>query len=266
MPVIKRKGAGATSLATPNSNRVSIDSTRTWLALSMVVVGVSLLVIVSVVALVVPQGGDKRLETTRLIFAAVVPLIGTWVGTVLAFYFTSDNLRVATESQRVATESTLSLVSRLAPSTPVTKIMIPVAQIDPKLPVADDAEAHTKTLDELYTLMRDKDQSRLPIFDASTVALYVVHEADIDKYAAGQPDLAVGHLGPDHTLATLLAVPELAQAVKAFTAISTDAVVGDARVKMNADPSIKDLFVTIGGTTTTQALGWITNSDLARVD
>jgi hypothetical protein len=37
----------------------------------------------SVAAIVVPQGDENRLETVPLVFAAVVPLIATWIGTVL---------------------------------------------------------------------------------------------------------------------------------------------------------------------------------------
>jgi hypothetical protein len=33
---------------------------------------------------------------TRLVFVSVLPLFGTWVGTVLAFYFISRNLETAT--------------------------------------------------------------------------------------------------------------------------------------------------------------------------
>lgn len=249
----------------PESGQPSVDKTRTKLAMWMVVVGVAIVAVISVVALAVPQGDQNRLETTRLIFAAVLPLVGTWVGTVLAFYFTSDNLKAAADAQRSTTESTVSLLNRLRPQTPVTAIMLPVAQIDPKRQVADDAEAQTLVLDELYTAMQTAHQSRLPIFDANTVALYVVHESDIDKYAAKNAGLVAGQMGAEQTFATLLADAELKQAVTAFAAVSTDAVVGDARSKMDADPALKDLFVTVGGTTATKVIGWITNSDLARV-
>jgi hypothetical protein len=92
-----------------------------------------------------------------------------------------------------------------------------------------------------------------------------VHESDIDKYAAKTAGLVAGGMGAQQTLAALLTDAELKQAVTAFAAVGTDAVVGDARAKMEADPSLKDLFVTVGGTPATKALGWITNSDLARV-
>jgi hypothetical protein len=72
------------------------------------------MVIVSVVA--IWTAGRNRAETSRLVFSSVLPLLGTWVGTVLAFYFARENLAAATES-------TLRLAG-LETTTPVTNVMI----------------------------------------------------------------------------------------------------------------------------------------------
>jgi hypothetical protein len=244
-------------------HQVDLDRTRRQIAISMVLTAVVLLTIVSAVAIGFAGDADRS-ETSRLVFASAVPLLGTWVGTVLAFYFARENLQAAAESQRAATESTMSLVSRLAPSTPVTSVMIPVSRIDPKEVVSDDQAGRALKLNAVYKRMRDSQRSRVPIFDSTDVALYVVHEPDIDKYlqAAG---LSADALPDEHTLETLLADPELQKAVRAFTAVGPDADVGAARAKLQADPSLKDIFVTAGGGIEHKALGWITHSDLARI-
>jgi hypothetical protein len=246
-----------------SQDQVDIDRTRRLIAIGTVMTGVLLLIVVSAVALIF-AGEDDRPEMARLVFASAVPLLGTWVGTVLAFYFARENLQAASESQRAATESTMSLVGRLAPSTPVTSVMIPVARIDPKEVVADDAAARTLQIKAIYKRMRDSQRSRIPIFDSTDVALYVIHEPDIDKYAHAAT-LSADDLPDDHTLETLLADAELQKAVRAFTAVGPDADVGAARTKLQADPSVKDIFVTVGGGIEHKALGWITQSDLARV-
>jgi hypothetical protein len=61
-------------------------------------------------------------------------VLGTWVGTVLAFYVARDNLHAATDS-------TVRLAGGIAPTTPVTAVMIGVNQINPKVVVADEAAA-----------------------------------------------------------------------------------------------------------------------------
>src|SRR5688500_3297632 len=138
-----------------DQDQTGIDTTRRWIAIWMVITGVALLAVVSGVAIGF-AGTDDRPEMARLVFASAVPLVGTWVGTVLAFYFARENLEAASASQRAATASTLSLVGRLAPTTPVTAIMIPVSQIDPKETVADDTEARALRLSPLYRAMIDR--------------------------------------------------------------------------------------------------------------
>src|SRR4029453_16222492 len=84
---------------------------------------------------------DERDETTRLVFTAMLPLFGTWVGTVLAFYFARENLQAATKSNPASTESSLRLIHGFTPETPVQEAMIPLASIDShKLPAGDDGK------------------------------------------------------------------------------------------------------------------------------
>jgi hypothetical protein len=52
---------------------------------------------------------------TRLVFAAVVPLIGTWVGTLLAYNFSRENFEAASQ----ATKDTYAAASSLSTGTPL---------------------------------------------------------------------------------------------------------------------------------------------------
>src|SRR5205807_7605252 len=90
------------------------------LAIAMVSLSVIGIAVASGLAIVFATA-TSRAETTRLVFTAVLPLLGTWVGTVLAFYFARENLQDATES-------TLRLTERGDPRTPVQQAMIPRAQ------------------------------------------------------------------------------------------------------------------------------------------
>src|SRR5215208_3802284 len=109
----RRAGAvevGSLPMARP---RISGDAwTRTLIAL--VVVGAALVSIVVISGVAIALADDAS-ETSRLVFTSVLPLLGTWVGTVLAFYFARENLEAATDS-------TLALAGKT--DTPVTKVMI----------------------------------------------------------------------------------------------------------------------------------------------
>src|SRR5436309_10720062 len=96
------------------SSSPSDASIRRWLAAGIVGASILGIVVLSIVA--ISTAGKDRAETSRLVFSAVLPLLGTWVGTVLAFYFARENLEAATES-------TLALAG-LETATPVTRVMI----------------------------------------------------------------------------------------------------------------------------------------------
>src|SRR3954462_11715499 len=91
------------------------ESTRRRLAFTVVVVSIAGVILISGVALAL--AGDNRPDMAQLVFSSVLPLLGTWVGTVLAFYFARENLKAATES-------TLALSGRTDTGTPVTEVMI----------------------------------------------------------------------------------------------------------------------------------------------
>lgn len=235
---------------------------RHLLAAGIVLLGIVLLGLASWIALHYADS-DDRPEMARLVFASSVPLLGTWIGTVLAFYFARENLEAASNAQRQATESTVTLAG-IAPTTPVTAIMTPSDRIDPQEVASDEAAANGLKLNHLYKRMQDKERSRLPVFDASGAALYVVHEPDIDKYAQAV-SASADALPDDHTLEKLLMKPELRKAVTAFATVPLSADVGQARAQLHADPDCKDVFVTMSGRAQDPALGWLTNYDLARV-
>ena len=204
----------------------------------------------------------NRAETTRLVFASIVPLLGTWVGAVLAYYFSRENLQAGSDSA-------LSAV-RLGTGGPsadavVTSVMIPTSSIKPILDVADDAAARTARLRDLYTTMTDAKQSRLPILTTATTALYVVHQADIEKYSQSQA-VKASALPDGATLDTLLQTPDIAPQINSFVTVGPAETLGGARNAMSKVPEAKDVFVTADGQRAGVVLGWITNSDLVRAE
>src|SRR5271169_5649077 len=67
---------------------------RDWLAITITVV--SLLGVLVLAAIIVLQKPGTAVQIQ--ILSTVLPVIGTWVGTVLAFYFSKQNLEAATRS------------------------------------------------------------------------------------------------------------------------------------------------------------------------
>jgi hypothetical protein len=200
-------------------------------------------------------GADQRAETTRLVFTSMLPLFGTWVGTVLAFYFARDNLQAATES-------TLRLTGRVSAGTPVTEVMIPRAQIL-SYDLAPGQDPQTPLLAACYARMQDAHRHRLPILDAAGAVVYVIHDSSIALYlgASGHsltalPDLPL-------TIADLRTNADCRSAISAFGFVTRTAVLAEARATMRSVDRCNDVFVTADGEPTSPVLGWLTNSDLA---
>jgi hypothetical protein len=238
--------------AMPTGARSPSDaSIRRWLAAGIVGASILGIVIVSVVA--ITTAGRTRAETSRLVFSSVLPLLGTWVGTVLAFYFARENLAAATES-------TLRL-SGIETATPVTSVMIREADF-----VAYDLGTGDTVDDVPLATLRDKMRAltppsrRLPIRSASGVVLCVVHDSTLTAYAESQGETTetltktLGDLFKQRTFGAL---------VKAIGFVSEKASVADARAKMGSIKDCNDVFVTPSGDPGERATGWLTNTLLA---
>jgi hypothetical protein len=227
--------------------------TRTLIAL--VIVGASLVCIVVISGVAIALA-DNASATSRLVFTSVLPLLGTWVGTVLAFYFARENLEAATSS-------TLALTGREAP-TPVTKVMIPevdfiVYDLGPSETV-DDVK-----LGAVRARMREIDppSRRLPIRDASRAVLYCIHDSTLTAFAESQ-NASVDEIG-EMTVGDLVAAPEFKQLVEANGFVSESATVAEARRVMASIEHCNDVFVTATGKREERAIGWLTNTLLAGV-
>lgn len=65
--------------------------------IALVVVGVSLLCVAAISGPAIGFANDKA-ATSRLVLTSVLPVLGTWVGTVLASYFARENFEAAISS------------------------------------------------------------------------------------------------------------------------------------------------------------------------
>jgi hypothetical protein len=153
----------------PAGSRTADASTRKWLAAG--IVGASIVGIVLSSAVAILAAADDRADTSRLLFSAVLPLLGTWVGTVLAFYFARENLEAAAES-------TLALAGRET-ATPVTRVMIRESDF-----VAYDVGSSERVEDVPLSAVRDKMRELVPPpadcrSGTRRVRFYVIHDSTL---------------------------------------------------------------------------------------
>ncbi len=187
----------------------------------------------------------------------VLPVITSWVGTILAFYFGRENFEAA--NQQV-----LQLVRRLTPeersTASVTSIMRRLTDlVYIKIPQGkDDRDIKLKELRTKF----GGNVSRLPVIDADERAKYIIHESSIDKYIVlkGENDV--------DTLETFIASQKEAGFEfglnKGFALVSEGTTLAAAKRRMEEISSCQDIFVTRGGSENEPLTGWISNVRMAK--
>jgi len=243
-------------MARRSSGKSGNRATQHWLAITIVtlsIVGIS----VAAALAIGYATKDARADTTRLVFTSVLPLFGTWVGTVLAFYFARENLQTTTD--------TLGLTRRLEPSTPVRQVMIGKAKIQSYDLTAGEG-AGTVRLSVLYERMTRSGRQRIPILDATAAIIYIVHQSTIESYASTFPKDPGDAAQFTETVSDLLGNADYQAAIEAIGVVGPDAVLSEARTVMRSVPRCNDVFVTEHGRKADPVIGWLTNTDLAGLE
>ncbi|MCC6321774.1 MAG: hypothetical protein IT438_10120 [Phycisphaerales bacterium] len=186
------------------------------------------------------------------ILAILLPVIGTWVGTVLAFYFGKENFKTASEQTLAALGQQLSQ--------PAIDAAMPLDQfLATSIVVANREEALAKSLDEIVRPVTGRGYYRIPILTAEHFPLYVVHRQPLDSFSADQCRRGVAPA--TLTLSHLLADPiEGPRVQSSFALVSRDATLADAKAAMASRSHCQDVFITTNGRDTGAVLAWLTNN------
>lgn len=206
------------------------------------------------------SGATNFKDTSQLIFNALLPLLGTWVGTVLAYYFSRKNFESASQSvERMVNLTTEQKLGQMF----VEKEMMRPGQITVvKIPAGK--EPKDILLADLRSMLGDR-ITRLPIVDSNGVVLYVVHQSGLFKFLAEKALQGAGVDVPKLTLQDLVDDATLKDWVVNIVYVSAQASVADAKMKMEQQTGCQDLIVTQTGDKKEPMLGWMTNVDIGRL-
>ncbi len=222
--------------------------------LAIIIVGIGITV-VGLLAGVAIGHSDNKTKDAQDILSTVLPLVGTWVGTVIAYYFSKENLESATRSVTQLAQQ-LSPQERLK-STSVTSVMIPLANIN--RPAQNDDVTQLLTA-IIQNPIQQYNVNRVPILTDNDLPKYVIHKSTIDSFQAQNPANI-----ETSTLNDLLNDPKLGTIIRdSIFVVPENATLADAKEKMDRTANCQDVFVTKDGTYNSPVLGWITNVDLEK--
>ncbi len=223
--------------------------------LALVVIILAALILILLVCLAVFTAKNQT-ETAKDVLNAVLPLIASWVGTVLAYYYSRENLTAAT---RNATEMAqqLSGAEKLQ-ILRVSDSMIPIDRIDTMK--VDDGTP----LADIIDFLAKRGRQRLPIFSDNGVIRFIVHLSTVHAF--------ISHCALEQrkveglTFAELIADPAHAELLRSsFGVVKEAATLAEAKAALEQGRDREDVFVTRAGGREEPVLGWITDNDLVRL-
>jgi hypothetical protein len=194
---------------------------------------------------------DDKPQAAQMVFTSVVPLLASWVGTVLAYYYSSESMDAATRSVKE-----LMPVEEKLKAIPVAKVMIKLSEMTHFK--HDDTQ---KVQDILTTLKESGKGERLPFLDENNRPVYMLHKSAIDsalvEASRQENELVLAEV----TFQQLFEkVPNLkVLAMGSFSSLGQDATLENARAEMNRINNCQDVFITENGNKNSPVVGWITN-------
>lgn len=253
-------------------NDLSNTGMRAWFGTILVIFSVGLIAIVAIsmiyfssrVSTDEAKNAASVLATSKELLSALLPMFGTWIGTILAFYFTRENF----ESANRATAELVRNATRPLQSTRVMDAVIERGDIF-ALKVKDETEMKSLSVDAVDTAFTHEIEgqriNRLPIFDAGGACLGLIHRSIWQEMllTGYRSNPAVDQTKP---LADFLALtPKSATGTfgtivtGSITFIARDRTLADAKAAMEALSGCQDIMVTESGRRSERVLGWLTN-------
>ncbi|MCX6232969.1 MAG: hypothetical protein NTZ33_15675 [Bacteroidetes bacterium] len=215
------------------------------------VVGVTILI--AVYLLFVAK--DPNLD---FIGKSLLPLWGTWIGTVLAFYFGKANFEAASKSYQDVIR-TLTPDEKIA-QLPVKDIMIPFEKIE-SLAYEVDKDV---SISNILNYVRFNKYNRFAVFENKNIFKYMIHRSTFYQFIAQKVDENLSNV--EIKKLTLLNLIEggnndiKGMLLKGYNFISIKANLLDAKNAIEAMTECQDVFVTESGKSTEPVLGLITNN------
>jgi hypothetical protein len=123
-------------------------------------------------------------DILQILFSAILPLFGTWIGTILAYYFSRENLLAANQTvqhlvNKITSDDKLKTIK-------ARDVMIPIDQLTfkPYPTGTDDSKINLKT--DFLDFINSKKISRVLLLDENKNGKYVLHRSTIEGFIAEQ--------------------------------------------------------------------------------
>lgn len=193
----------------------------------------------------------EKSPAAQQVFTAVITLVGSWGGAVIAFYFSRENFEAASRH----TERALDRLSGDAVhSLKLAEVMLPIAKVESLAFKTDPAEI---SLQQIRSKFEGMSFERLLILDGGGVVRQVLHLSSLNNYLVRHPQAATSAV----TLKDLVADAEIGPLlVQGFRTLRGDNTLADAKLLIEKNAACQDVVITDNGEPADRAVGWISNN------
>jgi predicted transcriptional regulator len=205
------------------------------------------------------QGGQNQegMQVLQYIFGALLPLWGTWIGTILAYYFSKENFESANKNVR-------EMVSKMTADEKlgkllVTDAMIPYQNFSGSSLIAESMDKlKSEKLDDMIGRMNNLQRQRLPVIVGQKV-IHVFHKSTLLEFRFDQGS-KTGLLYSDMNTVGNQWIKDVMQ--KGIKYLGRQANLLEAKQLMESETACNDVVVTSNGTADGDVVGWITDKIL----
>lgn len=188
-----------------------------------------------------------RDQTAGNIFNTLLPVITSWVGTVLAFYFGRENFEAASNRYE-------QMITKLSPDV-LDDVLVEQIMIDKNTMIGMDFDdIKSQTIDELLEFLDKTKKSRLPVFDKDGIK-YIIHKSTF--LDAKQRLAAVNALNFD-----LFSKNEQYNGlISSFLVVPEGTTLEAVRAELKTKTKVRDVFIT---NKENKVVGWLTDSQIMK--
>ncbi len=229
---------------------------RAWLAYLVFSASFACVLLISAFAIFNAKEADKQ-TTTQNVMNMTIPLYGTWMGTIMAFYFSRSSFEAATSASRTNAETFQIYQSGAATAAPPDKLAnIKISSILNGLQVKETDL--TKKLEQVLKEITEKQRTRLIVLNADQSYRTIVYRKTIEAFLTGQANKAALLLSDFINFVN--SQPLEAQPKAVF--IGQDKTLADAYSMMKGKLGSRDVVVTATGATSEEVKGYLTDYEI----
>ena len=242
---------------------------RDWIGVSIISLSGAILIALIILASISLFGPKEGFSNVKELFGILLPVIGTWIGTVLAYYFSKENFEAANRSVSAMVKQVTSTDEKLQ-ELKVTDIML--KPNDFYLKKVDNFDQFKECkISDLVSEMEKSQSERMTILENSTLKfIFLIYRTTLERFLLGYTNGAItldDKTTPPASELTIKNMLEssfpLAKTIVELTDsepfLPITSTLAQVRQKMQEKTVCQDVFITKTGNKEEGVEGWITD-------